>query len=58
MQLIGQVDPSTGKPYTPTKINKMIEDRLFFAAARYKGQLESGGKMFDSNGGFTGTINR
>ena len=40
VQLIGQVDPSTGKPYTPTKINKMIEDRLVFAAARYKGQLD------------------
>lgn len=40
VQLIGEVDPKTGKPYTPANINKMIEDRLVFAAARYKGQLD------------------
>jgi len=35
VDLIGEVDPSTKKPYTPTAIKKMLSNRVIFAAARY-----------------------
>ena len=38
VQLIGEVDPLTNKPYTRTKIKKLLSDRVVFAASKYFNQ--------------------
>ena len=37
-ELIGEVDPLTNKPYTKTRIKKLLSDRVVFAAAKYFNQ--------------------
>ena len=38
VNLIGEVDPDTNKPYTKTKIKKMLSNRVVFAASKYFNQ--------------------
>jgi len=38
VDLLGEVDPSTKKPYTKAKIKNMLSDRIIFAASKYFNQ--------------------
>jgi hypothetical protein len=38
VDLLGEVDPSTKKPYTKDKVKKMLSNRIVFAASKYFNQ--------------------